>query len=136
MCLLKCRNWFAGSSKKNGAPNAPVIQNSRAQHLLGQLFTSQCFLSKRHSCGLWKNGCLRRKPWKSALPPLCSHQPMWSVYGTAWKLVLCGGPRMLSELLSVHEWEPQTWNQIPALSLFLVSHLNSLNSGFLVCKEE
>lgn len=40
MCLLRCRNWFAGSSNKNGAPNAPVIQSSRAQHLLGQQFTS------------------------------------------------------------------------------------------------
>lgn len=141
MCLLRCRNWFAGSSNKNGAPNAPVIQSSRAQHLLGQVYINVS--SYRDTVvfgrmGAWEGNPGKAMAWGiclflSPLPPLYCHHTMWTVYGTAWKPVLYGEWRS-SELLYIHG-SPQTWIQISALSLLRESCLISLSFSFLVCKE-
>ena len=46
MCLLRRRNWFAGSSNKNGAPKAPVIESKSMESFRAIVYISMFFLKK------------------------------------------------------------------------------------------
>lgn len=116
MCLLRCRNWFDGSSNKNGAPNAPVIESKSTASLKAMFYISVFPLKETvsfySSCGLWEDGQLRRKLWKNyalgekAAPHSCGiivlSQPYVTCISYSMKTSAVWWWRRFSEFLFTH----------------------------------